>query len=70
MPNKEIQKKKSLNAFARYSGLAFQLIILILLGFWLGRQADFYFHLQKPILAALGSILFLVLGMISVFRKL
>jgi len=70
MPNKETPKKKSLNSLARYSGMGFQLIFLILLGFWLGKQADSYFGFHKPFLAALGAILFLVLGMVSVFRKL
>jgi F0F1-type ATP synthase assembly protein I len=60
--------KSKWNRLAKYSGLAFQLLSYILVGFFIGRWIDNYMKNQEPY-AVLGCItLFLIAGLISVIR--
>lgn len=56
-------KSSRLRDFAKYSGLAFQIGFIILLGALAGKYLDKRFHLQKPIFT-------LVLSLFSVFAAL
>jgi len=50
-PQKESQKeenKKSANAFMRYSGMAFQMIVVLLLAAYGGQWLDKHYHTSKP----------------------
>lgn len=37
-----------MNPYQRFIGAAFQMLITILLGVWLGRYLDAYFETEKP----------------------
>lgn len=61
------KKKKavdSANAYLKYSGMAMQLLVLLLLAAWGGQKLDSYFELSQPfitiafLLGALGAFLF------------
>ncbi len=39
--------KRKTNAYLKYSGMASQLLVLILVAAWLGGKIDTYFHLEK-----------------------
>ncbi len=69
--NKETEEKKPpLQNYMNYSGASFQLIFLVLLGVWGGKELDAYFGLQKPILLVVCTLLALALGMYSGFRQI
>jgi ATP synthase protein I len=48
--------KKQLNAYLRYSTMVFQMIAIIGIGTWLGKQADSYYTFQKPWLTLIAAI--------------
>lgn len=56
-------KSDRLRDFARYSGLAFQIGFIILLGTLAGKYLDRHFQMQKPIFT-------LILSLLSVFAAL
>lgn len=49
--------KKSLNSYARYSTLSFQMIVIIIGGTLGGNKLDQYFEFQKPVLTIVFSLL-------------
>ena len=63
------QKKRQLNAYARYSGMAFQMLAIILLGVFGGFKLDEWLH-TKPILTVLLSICSVILSVYYVTRDL
>jgi len=54
-------KKKNVNNYLKYSGLAFQLLGLCLFGVLAGKQIDKFFKNEKPI-ATLLLVVFLFIG--------
>jgi membrane protein DedA with SNARE-associated domain len=60
-------KKKTINPFLRFSGLAFQMGVLISLGAWGGTELDARAQNQKPVytiilcLLAIGVSLYLII---------
>jgi F0F1-type ATP synthase assembly protein I len=59
-----------MNSYQKFVGAAFQMLITILLGVWLGQYLDGYFHLDKPWLTigfSLGSI---ALSMYALIKSL
>jgi F0F1-type ATP synthase assembly protein I len=59
-----------MNPYQRYIGAAFQMLVTILLGVWLGRYLDAYFEFQKPWLTLTGSLLGIAVAMIGLIRSL
>lgn len=49
--------RKGLNDFGRYSGIAFQMIAVILLTTWGGKKLDLLFHFENPTLVIVLSLL-------------
>ena len=58
----EDHHKKSINAYAKYSTMAFQMIVPIVLGVWGGRKLDEYFETKFPAFT-------LSLSLLSVFAR-
>jgi apolipoprotein N-acyltransferase len=54
----------------KYSGMAFQMGIIIWIGTFLGQKADAYFQLETPYLAALGATLALFIALYTTFKDL
>lgn len=62
--------KKPQVDYLRYSGLAFQLIALILAGAWLGDWLDERMQNQTPYCTAAFSLLGVLAGMYQLYRDL
>jgi F0F1-type ATP synthase assembly protein I len=58
------------NAVLKYSGMAFELLAFILIGFWLGNKTDQYLLNKKPIFAVLGIIIMTALALFRVIKSL
>lgn len=54
--------KNSLNNYAKYSGMAFQMAAVIFLGTWGGYKLDSYFNFENHILTIILSLLSVVLA--------
>jgi F0F1-type ATP synthase assembly protein I len=63
------QKKRLLNSYARYSGMAFQMLAIILLGVFAGFKLDHWLNI-KPILTIVFSFGSVVLAIYYVTRDL
>jgi len=57
------KKSKQLRELARYSGLAFQMIAIILLVLFAGIQADKYFENEFQVFTVLGAFLGVILSL-------
>jgi|JI81BgreenRNA_FD_contig_123_6815_length_5079_multi_5_in_0_out_2_3 F0F1-type ATP synthase assembly protein I len=62
--------KRPIQDYIRYSGLAFQLIALLLVGMWLGGLADEALALETPWFTLLGVLLGLGAGLYQLLRDL
>jgi F0F1-type ATP synthase assembly protein I len=60
------QKRKRYNAVLKYSGLAFQMIAVLLLCTFLGYKLDQYLQLKIPVF----MILFIIAGLFAYLYKL
>jgi F0F1-type ATP synthase assembly protein I len=61
-----------MNSYQKFLGAAFQMLVTILLGVFLGRYLDGYFFTDKPwftIIFSLGSIAFALLALIKSLPK-
>ncbi len=59
-----------MNPYQRYIGAAFQMLVTILLGVWLGQYLDGYFNLIKPWFTLTLAILSIVVAMVGLIRSL
>jgi len=57
------------NSVLKYSGMAFELLAFILIGYWLGNKADQYLQNKKPIFAVFGIVLMTGLALYRVIRS-
>jgi ATP synthase protein I len=69
-PNNEPRDKHPLQAYAKYSGIAFQMIAIILLGAWGGKKLDTLLLMQKPVFTIILVILSTVFAIIHLFRSI
>ena len=51
--------QNQVNEYIKYSGLAFQMAALILLGYWLGGKIDKWLELSIPVFTIILILLFL-----------
>jgi F0F1-type ATP synthase assembly protein I len=66
-PKKE---KKALNAYARYTSIAFQMLAIILVGVFGGRELDRWLELAFPVFTLILTILGVVLAIFTVIKDL
>ncbi len=59
-PNKLREKTR---AYAKYSGMAFQLLAAIIIGVLIGKKLDAYFQFARPYMTAVSALLFLLAGL-------
>jgi F0F1-type ATP synthase assembly protein I len=55
--NQKSQQNKGLNDFAKYSGMAFQMVAIILLATWGGLELDKLAKFKTPVFTIILSIL-------------
>ncbi len=60
--------KQSLKNYARYSGIAFQMAVIIFAGTFGGYKADKYFNFESPILTIIFSVLSVVLAIYTAIK--
>lgn len=56
--------------YARYSAIAFQMIVILLGGIFLGKKLDEWLHMQHPVFLVIVTIISGFLGFYLVFRDL
>lgn len=61
--------KKNLKDYARYSGMAFQMLAIILLGVFAGWKADQWLN-SKPVFTVILSLISVILAIYFVTRDL
>jgi F0F1-type ATP synthase assembly protein I len=64
------KKKKSLDNYARYSSIAFQMLIIILIGVFGGIKLDEWLKLSVPAFTIILSILAVILAIYTVTKDL
>ncbi len=55
--NPKSPRNKGIHDFARYSGIAFQMIAIILITTWGGRELDKITHFKTPVFTIILSLL-------------
>jgi ATP synthase protein I len=55
--NQKSPENKGINDFARYSGIAFQMVAIILLTTWGGIELDKILHFKTPVFTIIFSLL-------------
>ena len=68
--NKEEDKKPPLYNYAKYSGVAFQMVAIILIGVFGGVKLDAYLHLGFPVFTVVFSLLSVFLAIYYVIKDL
>ena len=63
------QNKRALNNYAKYSSMAFQMLVIILLGLFAGYKLDIWLH-TKPILTVILSLASVILAIYIVTKDL
>ncbi|NJM93979.1 MAG: AtpZ/AtpI family protein [Cytophagales bacterium] len=66
---KKPRSSSTLSSYARYSGLGFQLIGALLLGYWVGQWLDSYFS-SSPAFTVGVTLLFLVASLVKLIAEL
>ncbi|MCK9400392.1 MAG: AtpZ/AtpI family protein [Bacteroidales bacterium] len=64
------KKKKSLDNYTRYSSIAFQMLIIILIGVFGGIKLDEWLKLTVPVFTIILSILSVILAIYTVTKDL
>ena len=64
------KKKKDLNSYAKYSSIAIQMLVIILLGIWGGVKLDEMVSLQFPLFTVLLSFISVSLAIYVVIKDL
>lgn len=64
------KEKKALKAYARYSSIAFQMLVIILAGVFGGRELDNWINWDFPVFTLLLTILAVFLAIYTVIKDL
>jgi ATP synthase protein I len=64
------RSQNPINEYVKYSGLAFQMAALILLGYWLGSKIDKWLDLSIPVFTIILILVFLSLTFYSLIKSL
>jgi len=59
-----------MNQYQRFIGAAFQMLVTILLGVWLGTYLDGYFFTVKPWFTIVLSLISIALAMFALIKSL
>ena len=64
------KRKKSLDNYTRYSSIAFQMLVIILIGVFGGIKLDKWLNLTVPVFTVILSVLAVILSIYTVTRDL
>jgi len=62
--------KKSLNDYAKYSSISFQMVAIILIGVFAGVQSDKWMSNKTPVFTLLFTVLAVILAIYYVIKDL
>ncbi|MFC2125573.1 AtpZ/AtpI family protein [Bacteroidota bacterium] len=68
--NNSSKKQNQSRNYARYSGLAFQMLASILIGLWLGMKVDEWMGNETPIFTAISILLFIFASLYLTIKSL
>lgn len=63
-------KREKLNNYARYSGIAIQMLVIILAGVYGGKKLDEWLNTKKPVFTAIFSLLAVVISIYMVIKDI
>ena len=66
----EEKRKSAIKAYARYGGLAFQLLGACLIGVWVGNWLDAKMQFQSPFFAVFLTIFLIIGSLVSLYHQL
>ena len=69
-PQKDHRNRENLSNYARYTGIAFQMTIIILIGVIGGMKMDKWLNTKKPIFTAVFSLLGVIFAIYFVIKDL
>lgn len=69
MENKP-SKKSTANSYGFYSSVAFQLVLTVVVGTWVGKKLDEYFQNKSPIITVIFALIFTIGGLYVFFKRL
>ncbi len=64
------KSKEKLSNYTKYSGIAFQMTAIILLGVFGGKKLDAWLELKKPVFTAVLSLIAVILAIYYAIRDL
>ena len=67
---KPVSKKKLFNDYAKYSSIALQMLVIILIGVWGGIELDACLNLNFPVCTLVFSMLSVALAIYYVIKDL
>ncbi len=67
-PKKKSQNRENLSNYAKYSGIAFQMILIIIAGLYLGIKMDKWFHTNDPVFTAIFTLLGVILAIYTIIK--
>lgn len=70
LQQKKPRKSAAFKQYARYSGMAFQMIFIIVVGALLGQYLDQLFHLKKPLCTVFLTLLAIGIALYTVLKDL
>lgn len=68
MDEKKEARKKSVDSYMKYTGIAFQMGGVIFVGVFIGRKLDQYFEQEQPIFTAVFALLAVIGAIYSVIK--
>ena len=63
-------KKKPVNNYMKYSGMAMQMAVMLMIGTYLGKKLDERFATEQPYFTALLALLFLLAALYLILKDL
>jgi uncharacterized membrane protein len=70
MSDDDHENKNYMNEYAKYSGLIFQMIAMVALGFWGGTKLDQLFNLKEPVFMISLTVCTSFIAIFYMFRTL
>lgn len=69
-PRKNNSDNNHLRSFARYSGMAFQMIFILLAGYYGGKKLDVHMEFEKPVFTSILSVFAVIASLILIVKDL
>ena len=68
--NKPLKSRSSAQVVLQYSGIAFEMLVIILVGWFIGKTADECFKFSKPVFAIIFILIFTMYSLYRVIKSL